>query len=285
MGSFFTRRAITKTETAIFFVLIVITAAIAYYLGRTRTLDVFTTQPTPTPTQTPTETITPTPTVTPTSTSTPTPMPTSELSPSPTPAATPIPNYSLSEAVAAGYVEANITGNSLHLLGTSSGDSIHLNLERLVNYAIEIDVFPTGTLLVPSSGDAQSMAILELRGLYSGLVCYQRDRIILDTQDSVRYLYSAYCVSFDKGNPTGATLFTQSGLADSEVIKIYDVVDQLPEDVTGVAAIQTAVFVVTDDISLAELESRFSSGVDEVENARTILETAGIDISTKALFS
>jgi hypothetical protein len=283
MGSFLTKRAITKTESAIFVVLIVITAAVAYYLGVTLPPDIFLVQPAPT--QTPAETTTPTPTVTPTYTSTPTPTPTSELTPSPTPAATPIPNYSLSEAVAAGYVEANITGNSLHLLGTSSGDSIHLNLERLVNYAIEIDVFPTGTLLVPSSGDAQSMAILELRGLYSGLVCYRQDRIILDTQDSVRYLYSAYCVSFDKGNPTGATLFIQSGLADSEVIKIYDVIDQLPEDVTGVAAIQTAVFVVTDDISLAELESRFSSGVDEVENARTILETAGIDISTKALFS
>ena len=74
-------------------------------------------------------------------------------------------------------------------------------------------------------------------------------------------------------------------MADVDVIKIYDVLDQLPENVTGISAVQTAVFVVTDDISMAELESRFPSGVDEVENAITILETAGIDISTKILFS
>ena len=109
--------------------------------------------------------------------------------------------------------------------------------------------------------------------------------MILDTQDSVKYLYSAYCVSFEGDNPTSATLFTQSGMADPDVIKIFNVLDELSDDVTGVAAIQTAVFVVTDNVSLADLESRFSSGVDEVENARTILETAGIDISTKALFS
>jgi len=131
------------------------------------------------------------------------------------------------------------------------------------------------------------MAVLELKGLYLNefMGYYPRDSIILDTQDSVKYLYSAYCVSFEGDNPTSATLFTQSGMADPDVIKIFNVLDELPDDVTGIAAIQTAVFVVSDNVSLADLESRFSSGVDEVENARTILETAGIDTSTKALFS
>ena len=137
------------------------------------------------------------------------------------------------------------------------------------------------------SGNAQNMAVVELEGLYLNELMgyYLRDSIVLDTQDSVSYLYSAYCVSFENDNPTGETLFTQSGMATPEVIKVYNVLDQLPENVTGVAAIQTAVFVVTDNISLADLQSRFLDGVDEVQNARTILETAGIDISTKALFS
>ena len=153
-----------------------------------------------------------------------------------------------------------------------------------MDFTIEIEVIPTGTLLA-ASGDAQNMAVLELKGLYVGLGYYARDKIILDTSDAVRYLFSGYCVNFHKSNPTSATTFYQSGMADANVLEIFNVLDQLPENVTGIAAIQTAIFVVTDDVSYSELENRFPDGVDEIQNARTILETAGIDISDKRLFS
>ena len=68
-------------------------------------------------------------------------------------------------------------------------------------------------------------------------------------------------------------------------MKIFGVLGQLPDNVTGVAAVQTAVFVVTDNVSLSELESRFSSGVVEIQNARTILEAAGVNVSSKKLFA
>ncbi len=86
------------------------------------------------------------------------------------------------------------------------------------------------------SGDAQNMAVLNLQGLkVTEFGYYPRDRIILDTPDAVQYLFSGYCVTFDKQNPTSATLFNQSGMADANVLKIYSILDQLPADVTSVA--------------------------------------------------
>ncbi|MCL4429489.1 MAG: hypothetical protein M1167_01935 [Chloroflexi bacterium] len=236
-------------------------------------------QPTasPTPTPSPTGTPTPTPTSSPAPTSGPTPTATPIPTPTPAPAA---PKYSLSEAVSAGYVEANITG---YPGGASSGDSIVVNIRRLTSYPIEIDPLPTGTLLVTSSS-AQNMAVLKLEGLKSGLGYYPRDTILLDTTNPTQWLFSGYCVNFHRSNPSSSTLFTQSGLADANVIKIFNVLDQLPSSVTTLGAIQTAVSVVTDDVSHSELQSTWPSFVSEIQNARTILEKAGIDISKAQLF-
>ena len=274
-------------------VLIVIVAAVSavayHYLSinlparnlATQTPTPQTPMPSPPSSHGPRSTITPIP-LTPTPSST----PNSPASPTPAPTLT-IPKYSLSEAISAGYVEANITGTSGigAIFGASSGDSIILNIRRLVNYPIEIEVIPTGTVLVPASGNTQNMVVLSLKGISEGPMYRIRGTIILDSPNAIQYLFSAYCVNFNKDNPTSSSTFTQNGLADSNVLKIYSILNQLPENVTGIAAIQTAVFVVSDNISRSELQKRFSSGVAEIQNARTILEKAGIDISDKKLFA
>ena len=168
--------------------------------------------------------------------------------------------------------------------GSSSGDSIILNIKRLISYTIEIEPIPNGTLLA-ASGDAQNMAVLKLQGLYSGLRYTILDRIILDTPNSVQYLFSAYCVNFHRSNPTSSTLFAQSGLADANVLKIFNVLNQLPSNVTTISAIQTAISVVTDNVSRSELQSTWPSCVPEIQNARVILEGAGIDSSNAKLFT
>lgn len=68
------------------------------------------------------------------------------------------------------------------------------------------------------------------------------------------------------------------------MLKIFNVLGQLSEDVTSVTAIQTAVFVVTNDVSKSELSARFTSDAAAISNAKTILQTAGIDTSNKRLF-
>jgi hypothetical protein len=216
---------------------------------------------------------------------TPSPSSSPNLPASPTP--TSIPKYSLSEAISAGYVEASITGRSgIGLFsGASSGDSIILNVKRLVNYTIEIEAIPRGTLLVPSSGNTQNMAVLDLKGISEGIMYRVRDRIILDTPNTVQYLFSGYCVNFNKDNPSESTIFTMTGFADANVIKIFNVLNQLSENVTKIAAIQSAVFAVTDNVSRSELQSRFSATATDIQNARTILEKAGIDTTNKRLFT
>jgi hypothetical protein len=220
---------------------------------------------------------------------TPSPSYTPNLPASPTPSAptpTTIPKYSLSEAISTGYVEASITGRSgIGLSGASSGDSIILNVKRLVNYTIEIEAIPRGTLLVPSSGNTQNMAVLDLKGISEGIMYRVRDRIILDTPNTVQYLFSGYCVNFNKDNPSESTIFTMTGFADANVIKIFNVLNQLSENVTKIAAIQSAVFAVTDNVSRSELQSRFSATATDIQNARTILEKAGIDTTNKRLFT
>ena len=129
------------------------------------------------------------------------------------------------------------------------------------------------------------MAVLKLQGLETGLGYYARDRIMLDTSTATQWLFSGYCVNFHKSNPSSSTLFTQSGLADANVIKIFNSLNQLPSNVTTIGAIQTAVSVVTDNVSRSELQSTWPSFVSEIQNARTILENAGIDISNSLLFN
>jgi hypothetical protein len=200
-----------------------------------------------------------------------------------------MPKYSLSEAITNGYVEANITGRSVlsggTVVGVSAGSSIILEIHRLVDYTIEIEVIPKGTLLMASDG-AQNMAIQNLQGYMIGPSSYVvQDKIILTNSIELNYLFTGYCVNFSLPNPTGLTTFFTNGMANADILAIYNVLNQLPTNATGVSAIQTAIFVVTDNISQSELSTRFPSGVSEIENARTILEAAGIDISTKRLFT
>jgi hypothetical protein len=98
-------------------------------------------------------------------------------------------------------------------------------------------------------------------------------------------LFSGYCVNFNKDNPSESTIFTMTGFADANVIKIFNVLNQLSENVTKIAAIQSAVFAVTDNVSRSELQSRFSATATDIQNARTILEKAGIDTTNKRLFT
>ena len=185
----------------------------------------------------------------------------------------------LSDAIASDYVQAAFAGT-----GSSSGDCIILNIKRLVNYTIEIDPPSLGTLLT-TSGDAQNMVILKLQGIDHGMFYTPTSRILLTDLNEVEYLFSAYCLNCHKSNPEDSTIFSMSGTDNSDVFKILNASSSLLSVVATMEAIQTAIWTVTDNISLSELTSTFPSGVDQIENAKTILIAAGVDISNKLLFA
>jgi hypothetical protein len=217
---------------------------------------------TPIPT-TPVITLIPTPS---TSTTTPTPAPTTVMT-------------SLSDALASGYVQATFAGT-----GYSSGDCINLKIKRLVTYTVEIDPPGLGTLLTTSE-NAQNMVILRLEGIDHGATYTPTSRILLTDSNEITYIFTAYCMTFHKSNPEDSTLFSLSGTANSDVLKILNSLSSLSSTATTTAAVQTAIWTVTDNVSLSDLSSTFPDGVSQIGNAKTILTTAGVDTSNKQLFT
>jgi hypothetical protein len=130
------------------------------------------------------------------------------------------------------------------------------------------------------------MVILKLDGIDHGDNTYTvTSQILLTNTNQVTYLFNAYCINFHNSNPQDNTLFSASGTANSDIIKILNAVGSLSPNVATISAIQTAIWTVTDNISLSELTNTFSDGVSQIGNAKTILLTAGVDISNKQLFA
>jgi len=186
--------------------------------------------------------------------------------------------YTLSEAINKGFVKAEITGR-----GASSGDSINLKLTRLTQYTTEIQV-PKGTVLL-SSGTAQNMVVYKVSGMAEdSMWLIPMSKIILYSSEPKTFILEAYCLDFHKENPSSSTKFSVGTLTDPQVLKILDALDDLSSDITSIKAIQTAIWVVTEDISQRELVDRFPVGQEDINNAKIILEEADIDTASKRLF-
>jgi PKD repeat protein len=87
-------------------------------------------------------------------------------------------------------------------------------------------------------------------------------KIVLDSSEPLTFILEAYCLDFHK----------------------LDASDNLSLDITSVGAIQTAIWVVTEDISKKELVDRFPVEQKDIDNAKVVLEEAGIDTTSKRLF-
>ena len=191
-----------------------------------------------------------------------------------------VPQYSFADALANGYIEARFSGT-----GSCSGDCIELHIKRLVNFTIEVEP-PEMGIELKNSGSAQDMVILELKGKDEGDGTYDPsiDIDLTSTNDTV-YVFSAYCLNFHRANPGWGDTFQIQGSANADILKVFNALDDLPSSVTDISAIQTAIWVITDNVTRDELRSTFPDGLSQVENARTILNAAGIDTTSKALFS
>ena len=189
------------------------------------------------------------------------------------------PSYTLNEAINSGLVTAEITGS-----GASSGDSIYLKLTRRTAEPLEITV-PKGTVL-HASGGVQDMVVWKLSGIPAGSqLIYPQSHIVLYIPEPQTFILRAYCLDFHKANPSSSTKFAVGSSADPQILKILNTVDNLSSEVASVAAIQIAIWVVTEDVSVKELHNRFLAHQEDINNAKIILEEAGIDTSAKRLFA
>lgn len=215
----------------------------------------------------------------PTNTQPPTTPPSSGSPATGTPVPTPT-EVTLIDAISQGLVQATFVGN-----GYCAGECIKLTLKSQVAYPLEITPPASGTLLTTTASGPQSMVIAQLQGIDHGTTYTPATSIKLTDQNPVTYVFRAYCLEFHKANPASTDQFTMTGTANPDVIKVLNTNGTLPSTVTTLQAMQTAIWVVTDNISQQDLTKAFPSGVNEINNVKTILQTAGIDISGKALFA
>jgi hypothetical protein len=191
------------------------------------------------------------------------------------PASTITPKYTLSDAIENNSIRAKTNGN-----GASSGDSISLEITSLTSQTIEITV-PKGTVLFASDG-SQNMVIRKVRGIAKDSErIIPVSKIVLDSSETQIFILEAYCMNFHKKNPSSETEFAFGTLADPNILKILNALDNLSSDITSIGAIQTAIWIVTDDISMKELEDRFPIEQKDIDNAKVILEEAGINMTSK----
>jgi len=187
--------------------------------------------------------------------------------------------YTLSEAVNNDLVKAKITGS-----GASSGDSINLELTRLTSDRMEITV-PKGMVLI-ASDESQNMVVYRVSGIpKDSKMIIPVSEIILDSSDPQTYILEAYCLDFHKKNPGSNTRFSIETLTDPEIQSILIALDNLTPDITSVVAIQTAIWISTEDVSKEELLDKFPVEQDDMDNAKVILEEAGIDKNLKSFFN
>jgi len=191
-----------------------------------------------------------------------------------------LPTFSLAEAVEQELVEAEIFGT-----GACAGDSIILRIRRTLPRTIDIIVTP-GTVLISSNPAIQAMIIRRLRGFAPHDHFFTvTESIYLNSDEAEEYLIEAYCRDFQKGNPTPTTRFSIADTASAEIMDILEASNEIPEEQTSIAAIQVAIWVVTEDISHQELAQRFRTSPEDLDKARGILQAAGIDPQSKKLFA
>ena len=207
------------------------------------------------------------PTATPTTVQTKTPTPTPEGA------------LTLSQALAQGLIDAQFRGT-----GSSSGDSIMATLTRNVPRTLEITV-PPGMVLASNSPSTQDMVVLRVRGIPVGGDQFEPASSMRLTSDTPKeFILEAYCLDFDRDNPSGSTGFSVGEPVSSNVQAVLEALQEVPVSQRTIGAIQAAIWTVTDDLCESELRTRFPVDTADLEAAASILAAAGIHPNSTCLF-
>jgi len=153
----------------------------------------------------------------------------------------PIPVPMLQDAIASNTVTAEFGGN-----GGSSGDAVMAQLAKGAKAGpdrLEV-LLPAGSVLLSDDPSVQNMMIVGVRGiLHDGRRYRPETRIVLTDRDAVVYLLAAFCMEFEKENPSQDTRFRLER-TDPALERIA----QLGASLT-VPAMQAAVWMHTDGVT------------------------------------
>ena len=190
----------------------------------------------------------------------------------------PVERLTLREAIDTGVVETEFTAT-----GGASGDVIELAIRRLGDTVLELSV-ESGVLLTNPSGPEQDMVVAGLEGVLTGANTYQPTEVIrLDDDEWVDYLLEAYCAEAHDDNPSEGGVLTL-GDTNADLAAVLDAA--MDTDAAGdLMVIQAVVWVVTDDVSVNDLQSvGYGLEEEQVALARQVIEAAGLDPASYRLF-
>ena len=154
----------------------------------------------------------------------------------------------LQNAIASNRVTAEFKGN-----GGSSGDSVLAELAKDAQAGAEPlrTSLPAGSVLLSNDASVQNMMIAGVRGILQDGSRYRPGtRIVLTDSDSVVYVLAAYCMEFEKENPSQDTRFRLER-PDPALERIA----QLGASLT-VPAMQAAVWMHTDGVTFDRMNQK-----------------------------
>jgi hypothetical protein len=188
--------------------------------------------------------------------------------------------HSLLDAVQLGLVEAEFRA-----LGGASGDVAELDIRSLVDVDLEITV-PAGLMLLNSVGGEQNLVVAGLEGLVTGSNTYEpADEIRLDDDSVWTYLLQGFCAEAHDANPSDGGSLAMGQVAGRDLVAVLAAADA--EGVgENTVLVQAVVWVVTDDVSVDDLESvGYGLGAGELAQARAVITAAGLDPEAYRLFA
>jgi hypothetical protein len=160
--------------------------------------------------------------------------------------------------------QANVT---IRGTGGSSGDAIKVDVGKGPQAGpgpLTISV-PPGTVLNNGNGGGQNMAIAGVVGREISEYSYTpASDIVVTESNPVTYVLSAFCINFEKENPSTTDEFTV-GQTDPVLACILGGSKNF-----SVPTRQAAVWIYTDNVSYQHMSEKFPVSPQEYEQGRTL---------------
>jgi hypothetical protein len=195
-------------------------------------------------------------------------------------------SYLLSEALAQGLITIKVNGYAGTTFGgVSSGDVLIISFLRQVPQTIQI-IVPLGSTLINNDSAEQNMVILSLKGRDPSVIGYYPvDEITLNKDEWQEFLFEAYCLDMNKSNIWNSTTFSIGAMASQNIIAMLSAAQELGTEIATISAIQVALWALTNNPSLEELQERFSADEETIDGAWAILDEAGLNPGSLKLFT
>lgn len=190
------------------------------------------------------------------------------------------PVFGLPDAIEQGLITAKFQGWSRSV--------VIIELANLSDSEMEISV-PEGLVLRSSIAGEANMVLERVEGRTTKITkgwinYYETSKIVLDPAEEKKYVLDAYSLECHKEDPGyDSTLSIRE--VDPNMQNILATLEALPDGTTDTNSVQTAIWVSTDNITRTEVDGLLAFREKYILNARTILQEAGVDISSKRLFA